>query len=228
MIAAQTENKYSLILASRSPRRKELLSYLNIPFNIITLNIPEISQETRPDLVVKDLAKQKALAVAHHLQKGALSPEWGKMFFPVIVGSDTIVALDNEILGIPRDEAHAYEMLRKLSGKSHQVHTGVYIYALDIHSNPNSPIILESNFSCSTEVCFAPIPEDLLKNYIDSKDPFDKAGAYGIQGQALSFISDIKGSYSNVVGFPLHEFFNHFKQLLRFENKLNIETFFQN
>ncbi|MBF0206243.1 MAG: septum formation protein Maf [Oligoflexia bacterium] len=199
--------KYSLILASASPRRKELLSWLEIPFAIIPTEIEERSNFKRPSKVVVDLARQKGLATYQLLQK---REDFSKSFFPVVVAADTIVVNGSKILGKPKNSKAAAAMLRQLSGKEHRVLTGVYIGIFDKDRQ-----LYHEDFFCSTsKVTFLPLTEDILRRYLNSNDALDKAGAYGIQGPALTFISKVDGSYSNVVGFPLSDFILHLKRNL--------------
>lgn len=182
-------SKYKLILGSQSPRRKQLLSWIDIPFEIVTADLDEISNETIPSEIAMDLALQKGRCVFDKVS------ESGNSF---VVASDTIVVLDNVLYGKPKDKEEAKAILMKLSGKTHQVLTGVcFIY------NDSNGKRVEHAFYDLTDVTFAEISERLLENYIATGDSLDKAGAYGIQGPSLTFISDLKGSYSNVVGFPL-------------------------
>lgn len=176
------KNIYSLVLASQSPRRQELLKTLYVPFEIQPADLEEVSSQTDPRLLVEDLAFQKARAVAKDLSLN-----------DVVLGSDTIVVLDNKVLGKPTSREHAREMLRSLSGRAHEVYTGVSIVA----GSKNK------NFSVETKVFFREISPELMELYLDTKESMDKAGAYGIQSYALSFIERIEGSYSNVVGLPV-------------------------
>jgi septum formation protein len=187
--------KYQLILGSQSPRRKELLSWLNIPFVIKTADLDEISNHTDPTDVAVDLASQKAHAVFTKLEK----PEHS-----FVVASDTIVILDGKIYGKPKDALEAREILSELSGRTHQVVTGVSFLFQDFSTGK----IREHLFYDATEVTFNEITPDLMSIYIATGDSLDKAGAYGIQGPSLTFISKINGSYSNVVGFPLDKILN--------------------
>lgn len=206
------KSKYSLILASQSPRRKELLNWLGIPFTVYSMGIEENSFAETPKDFVMDLAKQKGIAVYKDcINKHAA----GSNFFPLVVAADTVVvAGEKEILGRPKDRNMAREMLLKLSGETHQVFTGVYIGCKDI----NTGLYKEELFYCRTAVTFASIDEDLLDNYLETGDALDKAGAYGIQGPALTFITSVIGSYSNVVGFPLSDFVSRLKSLLGYQD----------
>ena len=183
-------DKFSLILGSQSPRRKELLSWLNIPFKIITADLAEESQESESHKIAMDIASQKAQAVM--LQSSGVSN-------PFIISSDTIVVLNNKLYGKPKDEHAARAILSELAGKTHQVMTGVSFLFFDQNKNK----MCEHLFYDLTEVTFNKITNELLDRYIATGDSLDKAGAYGIQGPGLTFISKVNGSYSNVVGFPL-------------------------
>ncbi|NOT78749.1 MAG: septum formation protein Maf [Bacteriovoracaceae bacterium] len=184
--------KYQLILGSQSPRRKELLSWLNIPFKIVTADLAEISEEEDSEKIAMDLASQKAHAVWEQL------PGTQECF---VMASDTIVVLDGKLYGKPSSKDDARRILKELSGKTHEVITGVSFLFKNFETNK----IREHLFFDSTEVEFNEISKDLLESYIATGDSFDKAGAYGIQGPSLTFISKINGSYSNVVGFPLNK-----------------------
>lgn len=182
--------KFSLVLGSQSPRRKELLSWLNIPFKIITADLAEISNETVSEKIAMDIASQKAHAVLS--QAGTVSN-------PFIISSDTIVVLDEKLYGKPKDKDDARVILSELSDKTHKVVTGVSFLFHDKNTNK----MREHLFYDLTEVTFNEITKDLMDSYIATGDSLDKAGAYGIQGPSLTFITKVNGSYSNVVGFPL-------------------------
>jgi septum formation protein len=175
-----------IILASRSPRRVELLGQLGVQCEIIPADINEDVRagEDPADYVVR-LAKEKAQAVA------AL---YGHRDLPILA-ADTTVALGDEILGKPGNAQEALEMLSKLSGSTHQVHTAVALAcAGEVHY-----------LLSSTSVTMMPIPPQVIEDYIASGEPFDKAGAYGIQGRAGAWIARIEGSYTGVMGLPLFE-----------------------
>lgn len=198
------ENKqHNLILASNSPRRKELLGWLDIPFQIIGSNIEEISKEENPRDLAIDLAVQKGDAVWKELNDAH-----GE--YPFVVSSDTIVVLGNRVYGKPANREEAKEMLLSLSGKEHQVITSVYMKTRSLETEE----VICRKFAVETDVTFSKITEDLLTPYLDSKESMDKAGAYGIQGKGLVFVQSLKGSYSNVVGFPLAEFIDEFRKFL--------------
>lgn len=171
-----------LILASKSPRRKELLEEMGLSFSIVSKDIPEhLCMEYGLQKAVEALAKEKAQAVfADHMEH-------------IVIGADTIVALDGEVFGKPKDEQDAKRMLRLLSGRTHQVIGGVAILSKE----------KTMTFSCVTQVSFYPIGEEEIDRYVQSKEPMDKAGAYGIQGLGKYFVKEIHGDYFNVVGLPI-------------------------
>lgn len=171
-----------IILASASPRRRELLQIITADFKVAPADADESLPEGTPPLeAAQMLAVRKAKTVAES--------------FPddTVIGADTIVTLDGEILGKPADEADAANMLRKLSGKTHAVVTGVCVIA------PGARRV----FAESTDVTFTDIPEADIISYANSGEPLDKAGAYAIQGGAAKFAVHICGDYSNIVGLPL-------------------------
>jgi septum formation protein len=170
-----------LILASRSPRRSDLLRAEGFDFAVRAMEIDESVQgEESPRDYVRRLAEMKALAVSMHAGE-------------VIVAADTTVALGNEIFGKPRDEEDARWMLERLSGRRHEVYTGVCV---------RSERMIHTEVEC-TGVWFDPLDKAVIDGYVRSGEPLDKAGAYAIQGLAEKFIPRIEGSYSNVVGLPI-------------------------
>jgi septum formation protein len=181
---------WQLILASSSPRRKELLSHTKVPFTIKVIPTEEVSSETEPALFALDVARQKGEALLNSVARDKT----------LVVSADTVVALDKRILGKPRDTKEARDFLQLLSGGSHHVHTGL---CLQVYMNGTWSLL---ELVETSKVRFNVIPERLLEDYLASGDALDKAGAYGIQGQALTFISSVEGCYSNVVGFPLAKF----------------------
>ncbi len=191
------QTKYKLILGSASPRRKELLGASFIKFSIKTADIEEHSAEENPAEFAQDLALQKARKVFSDVQDP-------KSF---VLGADTIVILDNEILGKPVDEDEARQMLTRLSGRGHQVITAV-AFVTDKK---------EYTFFEQTDVFFQEISDDLMQSYLATKDSLDKAGAYGIQGEGLAFIDRVEGSYSNVVGLPIDKVILNLKKFLGYE-----------
>ncbi len=184
-----------IILASASPRRKELLEALGIPFSVEPSEVEEIMlQEESPEEQVQRLADEKASDVAKKYPAS-----W-------ILGADTIVVIDSRILGKPSDRAEAERMLSSLSGRAHSVFTGYSILNL---SFPGSKIV---RFSRS-EVLIRKLTRDEIKGYVRTGEPMDKAGAYAIQGVGAAIVERVYGSYTNVVGLPLCEVARDFKKL---------------
>ncbi|WP_096153191.1 MULTISPECIES: Maf family protein [Bacillus] len=171
-----------LILASGSPRRKELLEQINLSFEIIASKVEEtFDPKESPENIAMSLASQKASDVFTQNQDS------------IVIGADTIVVFNNEILGKPNDEEDAFRMLKKLSGQTHHVITGVAIISSE----------KEKIFYEKTTVTFYELTEKELKDYIASKEPMDKAGSYGIQQLGALFVQKIDGDYFSVVGLPI-------------------------
>ena len=184
----------TIVLGSNSPRRRELLGMLSDDFvTATTKDIDESYPDTlRPDEVPAYLSKVKARAYVDDIGDNA-----------ILVTADTVVILEGSILGKPRDEAQAVEMLRQLSGKTHTVVTGVTIAD---HSR-------QETFTSVTEVDFARLDDDEIRHYVDNYRPLDKAGAYGIQEWIGAIgISGIRGSFYNVMGLPIHQLYQRLKR----------------
>lgn len=172
------------ILASASPRRKEILKNAGFSFDIIVSDADEdISEALSPEKTVEELAKRKALSV------------WEKHKDSVVFGCDTVVAVDGRILGKPQNDEDAFNMLRSLSGKIHTVSTGVCIC-----SKERTEV-----FSNTTRVEFYELSDDTIRSYIASGETCDKAGSYGIQGYGNVLVKEIKGDYFSVMGLPVSE-----------------------
>lgn len=180
-----------LVLASGSPRRRELLGKLGLQFEVIVSDLDESIASTDPAFIVKDLASAKALAVAESI-KGAADNGSSKS---LVLGADTIVVLDDDILGKPQDRAEAVQMLTKLSGRLHQVFTGVSLVEL-----PSGKV---STIYTVTDVHFREMDAREIEAYVDTGEPMDKAGAYALQGIASLFVCKIDGCYTNVIGLPI-------------------------
>lgn len=172
-----------IILASGSPRRKELLLQIGMEFEIEKAKGEEIITSQDPSEAVKELSAQKALEVAKRSDG------------TVIIGADTVVAAEGRILGKPKDRKDALRMLGMLQGKEHQVITGVTV----LLKNTAQTI----SFAEVTKVRVAPMTQAQMERYVDSGEPMDKAGAYGIQGKFAVYVSGIEGDYNNVVGLPV-------------------------
>ena len=175
----------NIILASGSPRRKELLTQIGIPFKIVKAEGEEVINTTVPEEAVKELSRQKAREVATRTDGD------------VVIGADTVVAADHQILGKPKDAEDAVRMIRMLQGRSHQVLTGVTVILRDGARKK------EICFAETTHVHVYPMTEEQIRDYVASGEPMDKAGAYGIQGLFAAYVSGIEGDYNNVVGLPV-------------------------
>lgn len=191
---------YDLYLASRSPRRRELLTQMGIRHQVLLApeppgeDEPRLAQETPADYVLRT-ARDKALRGWHWLQRQQLP------CLPVLA-SDTCVSLGETIFGKPRDHAEAVAFLQHLSGTEHDVRTAVVLACPPEPGNP-SPILIER--ICHTRVWMRTLLAAEIQHYCDSREPYDKAGGYGIQGPAARFITRIDGSHSGVMGLPLFE-----------------------
>ena len=181
------------VLASASPRRRELLVNLGIPFSVVNPNIDETCDaKMSPAEMVVDLAVRKALAGCAMLESSAPT---------LVLGSDTVVAIDGQVLGKPVDNTDARRMLNLLSGRSHSVFTGIAL--AEICEGVVKGIV--SSAVVETVVKFRNIPPGALDSYANSGDSLDKAGAYGIQGGASAFVIELLGDYFNVVGLPVSQ-----------------------
>lgn len=198
-----------IILASASPRRKELLEQIGVTFDICPAKGEEVITKTIPAEVVKELASQKAKEVAAMVKSYEEKHE--ELMTPqdiMVIGADTIVAYEDQILGKPKDEEDAYRMLSMLSGNTHSVYTGVSIILLGASGK-----VGELNFYEKTDVVMRQMDENEIRRYIATGEPMDKAGAYGIQGKCAIFIDKIDGDYNNVVGLPIAAIYRELKKL---------------
>lgn len=211
--------KYSLILASGSPRRKEILERQGLDFEVVKSTCEEKTDETEPAEVVKQLSKDKALDVKEKL-KGwnekmmkELSEQYGGILDAndvapdhktLVLAADTVVSIDGEILGKPGSEEEAMEMLRMLQGKVHQVYTGVTV--IDLENE------VDLSFSECTKVELYPMDTSEIIRYIGTGEPMDKAGSYGIQGCFAVHVKGIEGDYDNVVGLPIARLYQELRR----------------
>ena len=186
-----------IILASASPRRRELLAAAGVIFQVCAAVGEEKITSDKPEEIVRELSEQKATAVALNfdMEEGT-----------VVIGADTIVSYNNEILGKPVDESDAFKTLKMLQGNIHQVYTGVTVL---IKKNGKWEDI---SFSESTDVSFYPVSDEEIRTYIASGEPMDKAGSYGIQGGFGIYVKEIRGEYTNVVGLPVGRLFYEMKK----------------
>ena len=186
-----------IILASASPRRKELLGMMGVPFTVVKSDAPEVITESAPGMIVQQLSRQKAEAVA------------GKMTDGVVIGADTIVWAQERPLGKPAGREEAFAMLRLLQGKAHSVFTGVTLLRVQ-----GGRTVQADSFFSETVVHVHGMSDQEINTYLDSGDSFDKAGAYGIQGPFAAFVDGIEGDYYNVVGLPVPAVYQHLKNFI--------------
>lgn len=189
-----------ILLASASPRRRELLEQIGLSFEVVVSHVEEVITETEPGKVVEQLSAQKAEAVAGSL---------GEPEETLVIGADTVVAAENTILGKPADAAKAAEMLRLLAGRTHAVYTGVTLILRGASGET-----ARKTFHVRTDVSFYPMEEAEIRQYVATGDCMDKAGAYGIQGVCARYISGINGDYNNVVGLPVGRLYQEMKEWL--------------
>ncbi len=254
-----------IILASASPRRRELLEQIGLHFEVITSHVEEKVSFRRPDKVVEELSRQKAEAVAQELDLQdlraaeepfmevgtdgkeplvevgtdgkeplvevgtAVKEPYVKMTSEtelcqrrqeavLVIGADTVVALDGAILGKPEGKQEAYSVLKSLQGRGHEVYTGVTL----LYRAAGAQEWVQKCFHERTKVNFFPMEEAEIREYVNTGDPLDKAGAYGIQGFCARYISGIEGDYNNVVGLPVGILYQKIKELVQHEKSSNI------
>ena len=190
-------NFIPFILASGSPRRKQLLNQIGLEFTVIPSDVDEdFTLDLPPEAFTEHWAREKAKSVAK------IHPD------SLIVGADTIVVLDENILGKPKDKKDSFNMLQSLSGKTHEVITGVSFISLEQE--------LDHTFNERTFVSFNTLSDRDIKSYIDIYNPLDKAGSYGIQDWFSVHIHRVEGCYYNVMGLPLSSFYSYFKSISAF------------
>lgn len=214
----QKEQNVRLVLASASQRRRELLSQIGLEFTVMPSTKEENAKTTEAGALVQELSRQKAVDIWEQLSGGqgqnpdadqeqiseeTQEPNLNGKRQPelLVIGADTVVCCEEKILGKPHSREAAAEMLTALQGRSHEVYTGVTLYS-------QSETV--TFFEC-TQVEFYPMTEVEISEYIDSKEPMDKAGAYGIQGLGARFVKGIRGDYNNVVGLPVGRLYQELK-----------------
>src|SRR5208337_3321369 len=190
-----------LILASASPRRRELLRNAGFEFDVLASHIVEnIQRGERPEEFARRAAREKAMQIAASSPRGSF-----------VLGADTVVVIDGETLGKPSDLEDAARMLRLLSGRTHQVHTGICLV--------RAPDEIEALQHATTLVTFRELDEEEIRHYVESGEPLDKAGAYAVQGLASKFVTRISGCYSNVVGLPVARVYGIIRPLMKAEGR---------
>ena len=208
------------VLASQSPRRKELLQRLGISFQVIIAETDEEVSSSDPAMVTSVLANRKAMAVTEGLvcQHGSLwmreplidgkAMRVGPADKAIVIGADTVVVVDDKIMGKPRSVVEARKMIHALEGRSHEVYTGVALLTLQDGRQDRGRTFHEKSI-----VHVGKLDEIELEEYITSPEPYDKAGGYGIQGDFAKYITGIEGDYYNVVGLPIHKLYQELKKL---------------
>lgn len=198
-----------IILASQSPRRKELLEQIGLEFEICPAKGEEIITKIIPEEVVMELSKQKAEEVAAMVS--SYSKQHKDITTPsdiLVIGADTVVAYDGKILGKPKDEADAKATLTMLSGNTHSVFTGVTLVLIDKSGRAGEIVFYEK-----TDVKMHKMSEAEIDRYIETGEPMDKAGSYAIQGKCAIYIEKIDGDYNNVVGLPITRIYQELKKI---------------
>ena len=192
---AENLNNYRIILASRSPRRQQLLRELGLKFEVVNRDYEEtFPEELSGDEIARFVAHSKAVSFRNEIAHNE-----------IVITADTIVWCNNKVLGKPLDHPDALRILNEISGNTHEVITGVSIFS----------IVKEVTFSVSTKVTFEPLSDEEIKYYISKFNPYDKAGAYGIQEWiGLIACSHIEGSYFNVVGLPVQRLYKELKDFI--------------
>ncbi|MCQ2421543.1 MAG: Maf family protein [Lachnospiraceae bacterium] len=187
------QQNYPIFLASKSPRRREILSIMGLTFTVVSSDADEVTSETEPEKLVEELSLRKALGTR------VTDPE------AMVIGSDTVVSYAGRILGKPKDEEEAFSMLKMLSGNVSSVYTGVTLF---FPYKDKPPV----TFHTRTEVVFDTLTDAEILSYIKTGEPMDKAGAYGIQGTFGKHIIEIRGDYYNVMGLPMHDLYKKLKE----------------
>lgn len=195
-----------LILASASPRRRELLTRIGLSFEVLPARGEENPRSAIPEEMVQELSAGKALEIYGSLEEQEKEEA-------VIIGADTLVAFENRVMGKPHDEKDAFDMLFLLQGKTHQVYTGVTL----LYTPKGETACKKLTFVEKTDVTMYPMTEQEILEYIATGEPMDKAGAYGIQGRCAAYVREIYGDYNNVVGLPVSRLYQELKRIVNIQ-----------
>lgn len=195
-----------LILASASPRRRELLTRIGLSFEVLPARGEENPRSAIPEEMVQELSAGKALEIYGSLEEQEKEEA-------VIIGADTLVAFENRVMGKPHDEKDAFDMLFLLQGKTHQVYTGVTL----LYTPKGETACKKLTFLEKTDVTMYPMTEQEILEYIATGEPMDKAGAYGIQGRCAAYVREICGDYNNVVGLPVSRLYQELKRIVNIQ-----------
>lgn len=196
------KNNKKMILASASPRRRELLARIGMEFEVMPSDAEEKTENGSPAGMVRELSGMKALAVFQKLSGEEKAQS-------LVIGADTVVALDDNIMGKPKNREDAVKMLSALQGRTHQVYTGITL----IWQEGKSMAEKEISFYEETSVTMFPMTPEEIEEYVATGEPMDKAGAYGIQGKFAAYIKGISGDYYNVVGLPIGRLYQEIKKI---------------
>jgi septum formation protein len=201
----------NIILASGSPRRKEILSQVGLEFDVIVSDVDEVITQSEPKKIVLELSMQKAEDVYTKVLKerfdnALLDTSEGDKH--VIIAADTVVEVDNKIMGKPSNRDEAYDMIKLIQGRKHNVLTGVTLIVCDGVNKPRKIAFYES-----TEVEIYDMSDEEINKYIDSGESFDKAGGYAVQGLFAAYVKGLNGDYYNVVGLPISRIIREFKSI---------------
>ena len=198
-----------IVLASGSPRRRELLEQIGLKFEVAVSDAQEEGVWESPKEMVEELSRRKAEAVL-----GALPEKEATL----VIGADTVVARKGRVMGKPGDRKEAVKMLKKLSGRSHKVYTGVtLLYRTE--DGEGAEKVCRKTFHEMTKVRFYPLSAKEIRDYVETGDPMDKAGAYGIQGVFARYVERMEGDYNNVVGLPVGRLYQEAKEWLERESR---------
>ncbi|MBO7353182.1 MAG: septum formation protein Maf [Lachnospiraceae bacterium] len=201
--------EYKIVLASGSPRRREIMDLVGAEYIVIPSDKEEDMSGHEPARLVEKLSKMKAEDVASKIKGridiGSLSKDY---LNSVVIGCDTVVAYEGKILGKPHDEQQAFDMIRDFAGRSHHVFTGVCLIVIE-----DGRIAQTVNYSVSTAVNVSPMTDDEIHAYVATGETLDKAGAYAIQGRFCPYIESIEGDYYNIVGYPVSSIYRELKKL---------------
>lgn len=193
----QIENN-NIILASKSPRRREILEQVGVSFDIEVSELPEVITQVEPSKIVLELSMQKADEVYNKVLKDRINKVEATDNEYIIIAADTVVEVDGHVMGKPLDRDDAYNMIKSISGRSHHVLTGVTLIICKGIEEPRKVSFYEE-----TSVEIYDMSEEEINRYIDSKEPYDKAGAYAVQGAFAAYVKKLDGDYYNVVGLPI-------------------------
>lgn len=201
------------ILASGSPRRKEILTQVGISFKVIVSDAEEISAHSKPEHIVGELSHIKCMDIAGKIIASETDYYPQKNNDVYVIGADTMVSVDGQPLGKPKDKSDAYNMIKMIEGREHIVSTGVSIAKITADEKGILHIATAKTFVENSTVIVSSMSDEEINEYISTEEPYDKAGSYAIQGMFAKYIKGINGDYYNIVGFPICRFLNEIKDM---------------